>query len=87
MKPCQRNDAPNFIPDAVHAAAYDVYEEVYGSQPALMEGNCRQGFGVGELIAFLYARAFPRAEWQKRVHDAMYRDDLGVRAQRTASES
>jgi hypothetical protein len=51
-------------------AAYEVYSAVCGPQPALIEGECRGGFGVGEIVAFLYARAFPRAEWRKRVAEA-----------------
>lgn len=66
MKPCQGSRPPTHIPDAVHAAAYEVYSEVYGPQPALMGGGCRGGFGMGELIGFLYARTFPRAEWRQR---------------------
>lgn len=54
-------------------AAYEVYCHVYSPQPALMdlEGrDCRGGFGVGELIAFLYARSFPKSEWKSRVNEA-----------------
>lgn len=54
----------------VMTAAYEVYCAVYGPQEALITGNCRGGFGTGELIAFLYARSFPRAEWSKRVDEA-----------------
>jgi hypothetical protein len=50
--------------------AYEVYEAVHGAQAALITGNCRGGFGVGELIAFLYARSFPRAEWRQRADEA-----------------
>lgn len=70
MKPCQKSDRPAEIPDAVHMAAYEVYCHCYGAQPALIEGWCRGGFGMGELIAFLYARAFPRSEWRDRVREA-----------------
>ena len=54
----------------VTEAAYEVYCEIFRPQPALMMGNCRGGFGVGELIAFLYARSFPRAEWRARADEA-----------------
>ena len=50
--------------------AYEVYCHVYGEQKALIEGNCRGGFGKGELIAFLYARSFPKEEWRVRVKEA-----------------
>lgn len=56
---------------AVVMAAYEVYSEVFGSQAALITGDCRGGFATGELVAFLYARAFPRNEWSKRVDEAM----------------
>lgn len=53
--------------------AYEVYCHVYGPQPAMMDlagRHCRGGFGVGELVAFLYARGFPRDEWRARVEEA-----------------
>lgn len=61
-------------PQVVTLAAYEVYSEVFGPQPAMidLEGrDCRGGFGAGELIAFLYARSFPRKEWRQRVDEAM----------------
>lgn len=51
-------------------AAYEVYCAVYGPQEAVVTGNCRGGFGVNELIAYLYARSFPRSEWKDRVKEA-----------------
>ncbi len=65
---CGRGGA---APQAVTMRAYEVYTAVYGKQEALVTGNCRGGFGVGELIAFLYAHSFPREEWRKRVDEAM----------------
>lgn len=50
--------------------AYEVYSKVHSPQPALIEGECRGGFGVGELIAFLYARSFPKEEWRARTDEA-----------------
>jgi len=50
--------------------AYEVYCHVYGAQKAMVEDHCRGGFGTGELIAFLYARSFPKDEWRKRVEEA-----------------
>lgn len=61
------------IPEAVALRAYEVYCKKYGRQPALidLEGrNCRGGFGLTELIAFLYARSFPESEWSERVDEA-----------------
>lgn len=59
------------IARTVHMMAYEVYCEVYRPQPALIEGNCRGGFGDGELVAFLYARNFPKNEWRKRVDEVL----------------
>lgn len=44
---------------------------MFGPQPAIVEGDCRGGFSSGEIIAFLYARSFPRAEWRARVDEAL----------------
>ena len=64
---------PGQLSSKVTAAAYEVYCHVYSPQPAMMdlEGrNCRGGFSTGELIAFLYARAFPKDEWIQRDREA-----------------
>lgn len=60
----------------VYLAAYEVYSALYGPQQAMIEGGCRGGFGTGELIAFLYARSFPRAEWSQRVDEAFKDMDI-----------
>lgn len=60
----------------VHMAAYEVYCHIYGPQQALIEDGCRGGFGPGELIAFLYARAFPKSEWRARADEAFRGMDL-----------
>jgi len=57
-------------PQAVTLRAYEVYCHVYSPQEALITGWCRGGFGVGELIAFLYAHSFPKEEWRARVDEA-----------------
>ena len=59
------------VSTAVTLHAYEVYCALYGEQAALVTGDCRGGFGAGELIAFLYARAFPRAEWRARFNEAI----------------
>ena len=59
------------IPRVVHMMAYEVYCAVFSRQEALISGGCRGGFGTGELIAFLYARNFPREEWDARFHEAL----------------
>lgn len=66
----ERNPA---LPDYVTLRAYEVYRHVWGEQRAMIEGKCRGGFGVGVIIAFLYARSFPKEEWSKRVTEALYR--------------
>ena len=58
------------IRTSVTLKAYEVYSHVYGEQARMIEGNCRGGFSTGELIAFLYARSFPKAEWNDRVNEA-----------------
>ena len=58
------------IPETVYMRAYEVYCAHYGPQKAMVEGSCRGGFGVGEVIAFLYARSFPREEWKRREEEA-----------------
>lgn len=57
-------------PKVVTMAAYEVYCHVHGPQEALVTGWCRGGFSTGELIAFLYARSFPKSEWRARVDEA-----------------
>ena len=71
--PVQANNRPYqqaVIRTEVTLAAYEVYCHCYRPQPALVEGDCRGGFGAGELIAFLYARSFPKSEWRQRVDEA-----------------
>jgi hypothetical protein len=58
------------VPDAVYMQAYEVYRRVYGEQKELIEGGCRGGFGVNELVAFLYASGFPANQWRARVDEA-----------------
>ena len=58
------------LTSAVTLRAYEVYCEVHRPQEAMVTDGCRGGFGVGELIAFLYARSFPKNEWRQRVDEA-----------------
>lgn len=74
--PVQVSDLARYpnVPEAVALRAYEVYCHVHEPQPAMidLEGrNCRGGFGAGELIAFLYARSFPKDEWRARVSEAL----------------
>jgi hypothetical protein len=74
--PIQNNDRRiTSIPDFVALRAYEVYCELYGTQPALInvEAGCRGGFSTLEIIAFLYARSFPKQEWRKRFEGALER--------------
>lgn len=71
--PVQTNayrQGPAVAPKTVTMAAYEVYCHVYRPQEAMVTGGCRGGFSAGELIAFLYARSFPKAEWRARVDEA-----------------
>lgn len=58
------------VREQVAMAAYEVYAEVYGPQPAMITDGCRGGFAVSEYVALLYARGFPREEWRQRVDEA-----------------
>jgi predicted HAD superfamily Cof-like phosphohydrolase len=61
------------IPEDVALRAYEVYCHIFGPQPAMvdLEGRgCRGGFSVGEIVAFLYARSFPKEEWRQRFKEA-----------------
>lgn len=66
-----RSDRPAVCPQVVTLRAYEVYCHVHRPQEALITGGCRGGFGVGELIAFLYAYPFPKNEWGSRVDEAL----------------
>lgn len=66
----QQKRGPGRAPTSVTMAAYEVYCHVYRPQPAMVTGGCRGGFSTGELIAFLYARSFPKTEWRARVDEA-----------------
>ncbi len=57
-------------PQTVTRRAYEVYCHVYRPQEALITGGCRGGFGTGELVAFLYARSFPKDQWCERYREA-----------------
>lgn len=71
--PVQSNGrTPAQVSTLVTMKAYEVYCHVFAPQPALVTGNCRGGFGAGELIAFLYAASFPKDEWRKRFDEAMH---------------
>lgn len=59
------------VPEALALAAYEVYCYVNSPQRRLIEGDCRGGFHVSELLAFLYAKPFPQSEWRARVREAM----------------
>lgn len=66
-----RNRRPATAPVVVTMRAYEVYRRICGEQEALITGECRGGFGVGELVAFLYARSFPEKEWRQRFDEAL----------------
>lgn len=64
-------------PQTVTLRAYEVYKALFGEQEHLVTNDCRGGFGIGELIAFLYAHSFPQAEWRTRVDEAFAGLHLG----------
>jgi hypothetical protein len=65
-----RNSHKLRCPKVVTLRAYEVCCHEFGAQDAMVTGECRGGFGAGELIAFLYARSFPKEEWHARVREA-----------------
>ena len=71
LHPVQTRDCRGgHVNAAVTQAAYEVFAHLYGSQESLVTGWCRGGFLTRELVAFLYARWFPKAEWRERVDEA-----------------
>lgn len=60
------------IAEPVYMAAYEVYSHVWGPQEAMINfgKGCRGGFSSSEIVAFLYARSFPKVEWRERVDEA-----------------
>lgn len=58
------------VDETVALRAYEVYCHLYGPQEAMISNGCRGGFSTGELIAFLYARSFPKEEWRQRADQA-----------------
>ena len=69
--PVQVSHPPRRMPKVVTLRAYEVYCGIFGHQEAMVIGECRGGFALGELIAFLYARSFPREEWSQRFDEAL----------------
>ena len=64
------------LPAAVTRRAYEVYCDVWGPQDALVTGDCRGGFQMSEIVAFLYARSFPKEEWPERISEAVEGEKL-----------
>lgn len=69
--PIQVMDRAGKVNIKVSLAAYEVYSKIFAPQPKLITGNCRGGFGAGELVALLYARSFPQEEWAVRFDEAL----------------
>lgn len=76
---------PQYVPESVALAAYEVYVTVWGEQAAIIDvaTGCRGGFSVNEIIAYLYARPFPRDQWRQRFEEAIERPTAGVDAARS----
>jgi hypothetical protein len=68
------------LAEPIYMAAYEVYCHVYAPQQAMVdfEKGCRGGFSSAEIIAFLYARSFPKSEWRWRV-DAAHKGIKGLK--------
>lgn len=60
------------VSEHVTKLAYEVYVTQGGAGQSLERLNERGGFGVGELIAFLYARNFPKEQWNARCREAFH---------------
>ena len=58
------------VPEPVYMAAYEVYCHYWRPQEALVTGGCRGGFAINELVAFLYAKQFPKEQWKEKVREA-----------------
>ncbi|WP_264716337.1 hypothetical protein [Limobrevibacterium gyesilva] len=61
---------PGRLPLCIAEKAYEVYSALHGDRQSLSRLGERGGFSAGEVIAFLYARQFPRPQWSDRVHEA-----------------
>lgn len=57
------------VPEVVARRAFEVYTHLHRGQ-SFERLHERGGFGVGELIGFLYAYPFPKAEWSDRFDEA-----------------
>ena len=53
------------LPEPVARMAYEVYTHLWPDQ-TFDRLHERGGFGVGEIVAMLYAHNFPKAEWRRR---------------------
>ena len=60
------------MPQPVAERCYEVYSALYGNRQSLAHLQRRGGFGAGEVVAFLYARSFPREEWRERANEVLY---------------
>ena len=78
--PVQNERDIHNLPEAVVLRAYEVYCHLYGQHPAMVNitTGCRDGFSVGEIIAFLYARSFPKEQWRDLVDAAFERLKMSV---------
>lgn len=70
QRPHGHPSKPMLVSKEIALAAYEVYCHVFAPQEALITGNCRGGLGTGEIIAFLYARSFPKDQWKSRTKEA-----------------
>lgn len=67
--PVQDDGAIRSLDRRIVERAYEVYNTLHPGQ-TLDDLNRRSGLSVGEIVAFLYARTFPRNEWAPRSNEA-----------------
>jgi hypothetical protein len=60
------------VQEGISRQAYAVYSHIYGDSQSFERLNERGGFGIGELVAYLYAHSYPKVEWRKRADAAFY---------------
>lgn len=62
-----------YVPKEVDDAAREVFQSVHSLDAAETKAvlGFRGGLAIGELVACLYARAFPASEWRTRYIDSL----------------
>ncbi len=66
----ERRGAHGRLPETVARMAFEVYHHLWPNQ-SFERLHERGGFGVGEVVAMLYAHNFPRKEWRDRFDEGI----------------